>query len=943
MKSSSHLPTSNQRRRSHPLVVAAVLMACSALPAHATPEKAAKFYEDALQKYEKGDVAGAIIQLKNTLTEDKKMLAAQLLLGKVLLANGELKGAEAAFEEALNQGVSRSEVAVPMGQLYLQLGEPKKLLDTINTTGLPPSVQAEVLTLRGSAYVMSASPAQAAKAFADARALDPKSPAPLVAEAPMLLRMGERDKAKALVLKATEVAPDNAGAWFAQGTILQGLGDSKGALAAQEKALALNPKHVDARVSRATLLLMLNREKDAEQELATLKGWGVVEPRASYLRGMLAAKHGDAAASSAAYREAAGLIDSISPGALAGNEPMLMAGALSHRALGNVSKSREYLETLVARNGRHFTAQGMLAAIYVDTKDFGRALPLLEGLQRVSPDDPHTLFLLGTVQMARKRYALASELFEKAAARSGSVDAIRELGFSQLGQGQDKTGIANIEKAFASNNSDARAGVQLAMIYMKQNQPAKALQTVDVMLKRDPGNLALLNFQGNIKGRAGDKRGAREAFQQVLAKDPNFRAAGVNLSWLDMEEKRFDDARARLGQMLKTNKDDPDVLFQMGVLELRADRPDEALRHWLRADEVQRTNPTPGLSVIDLYARQQQNDKALAAAKLLSSKYQDNLIVQLALARAYTSVGEFPAARQALQEATRMAEFDASRQVLIGRMQLEARNPDGAAYNVQKALQSQADDLGALALQVEVESSRGDMPKAEAAMKVLTAKHPGSVPALVLAANYAMAKGQYATAVTNYQAVMDREPTTGVAILSARAQLAAGDNAKAVSGLTGWMAKHPSDRVALKALAEVQFAAGQQDAAKKTYTQLLASEPNDAATLSAYAVLLQRLGDASAVGTAEKAVKLAPGAAQYVDTLGWILVQRGDTENGIRYLRDARLRSPGSVETRYHLAFALAKAGRKPEAKTELASALSANPKMSGNPDVKRLMTDLGL
>lgn len=940
---SSPKPLKSNEWPNRKLLMAAVLIACSAMPAHATPEKASKFYEDALQKYEKGDVPGAIIQLKNTLVEDKNMLAAQLLLGKVLLMNGELKGAEAAFEEALNQGVSRTEVAVPMGQLYLKLGEPKKLLDTINITGLPPPMQAEVLTLRGSAYVMSANPAQATKAFADARALDPKSPAPLVAEAPMLLRQGDRDKARALVMKATELAPDNAGAWFAQGTILQGLGDPKGALAAHEKALALNPKHVDARVSRATLLIITNREKEAEQELAALKGWGVVEPRASYLRGMLAAKHGDAAASSAAYREAAGLIDSVSPGALAGNEPLLMAGALSHRALGNVSKAREYLETLVARNGRHFAAQGMLAAIYVDTKDYGRALPLLEGLQRVSPDDAHTLFLLGTVQMARKRYALASELFEKAAARSGSVDALRELGFSQLGQGQDKSGIANIEKAFASNNSDSRAGVQLAMIYMKQGQPAKALQMVDVMLKRDPGNLALINFQGNIKGRAGDKRGAREAFQQVLTKDPTFRAAGVNLSWLDMEEKRFDDARARLSQMLKSNKDDADVLFQLGVLELRADRPDEALRNWQRADEVQRTNPTPGLSVIDLHARQQQNDKALAAAKLLSSKYQDNLVVQLALARAYTATGEFPAARQALQEATRMAEFDASRQVLIGRMQLEARNPDGAAYNVQKALQSQADDMGALALQVEVESARGDMAKAEAAMKVLTTKYPGSVPAQVMAANYAMSKGQFASAVTNYQAVMDREPSTGVAILMARAQVAAGDSTKAAAGLSGWMVKHPADRVALKALAEVQFAAGQQDAAKKTYTQLLATEPNDAATLSAYAQLLQRLGDASAVAMAEKAVKLSPGAAQYVDTLGWILVQRGELDNGIRHLRDARLRSPGSLETRYHLAFALAKAGRKSEAKTELASALGANAKMAGDPDVKRLMTELGL
>jgi len=379
------------------------------------------------------------------------------------------------------------------------------------------------------------------------------------------------------------------------------------------------------------------------------------------------------------------------------------------------------------------------------------------------------------------------------------------------------------------------------------------------------------------------------------------------------------------------------------VVELRADRPDEALRLWQRADEVQRSNPSPGLAVIDLLSRQKQTDKALSAAKLLASKYTGNLVVQLALARAYTASGEWPAARQSLQEATKLAEFDASKQNLIGRMQLEAGNPDGAAYNAQKALQAQADDLGAMALQVEVESARGDMPKAEAAMKALVAKHPNSATALVLQANLAMARGQFSAAAAHYQAVMDKEPGTPVAILQARALIAAGESAKAVNALSAWVRKQPDDRVAVRALAEVQLSAGQNDAARKSYTQLLAAEPNDPSTLSAYATLLQRLGDPAAVGTAEKAVKIAPGAAQYLDTLGWILVQRGDLEAGLRHLRDARLRSPGSGDIRYHLAYALAKSGRKPEAKTELAAALGGGIRLQVTPEVKQLMAELNL
>ena len=50
--------------------------------------KASKYYEDALVRYEKKDVAGAIIQLKNALQIDKSMLPVQMLLGKALLQTG---------------------------------------------------------------------------------------------------------------------------------------------------------------------------------------------------------------------------------------------------------------------------------------------------------------------------------------------------------------------------------------------------------------------------------------------------------------------------------------------------------------------------------------------------------------------------------------------------------------------------------------------------------------------------------------------------------------------------------------------------------------------------------------------------------------------------------------------------------------------------------------
>ena len=935
------LTSPKARLRPRHLLVAAAL--CCAALAQAAPENAAKFYEDALQRYEKNDLAGAVIQLKNTLQADNKMLAAHLLLGKVLLKSGDLKSAEAAFEEALRQGVSRNEVAIPLGQVYLQLDETRKLLDRITASGLPPAQAAEVLTLRGTAQAMTGNLGAASQSFAEARAADPKAAGPLIAEVPILLRAGERDRARTSAQRATELAPDNASAWYTLGTVAHSIGDLKLAMTAFDKALVVNAKHVDARISRSSLLIALNREKEADQELAQLKAWAVVEPRASYLRGALAARRGDAAAAKTEFSESVGLIDAMPPAVRLSSEPLLMAGALAHRGLGNLEKAREYLEAVLGRNGRHYAAQLLLASILVDSKEYPRALTLLESLQRVTPNEPMVLNMLGTVYMARRQFGPAAELFERAATLDPNGTAIRELGVSQLALGQGKVGIANLEKAFARDNGDLRAGVQLATLYGRMGQTAKAVQTAEVMVKQDPANLAMLNFLGNIKGRVRDTKGAREAFTQVLAKDPAFRPGIINLSWLDIEEGKFDPARARLKQALAAKADDPELLFQLGTLEYRAKRPQEALVHWKRSDELLRNDARPGLAIVELHIGQRQGVAAVAAAKTLVGKYPDNIFVQTALSRAHLANGEVMPARAVLQEATRMAGFDPNLQVTIGRLQIGAGNLDGAAYNAAKALQSRPDDIGALVLQVEVEARRGNTAAMDSAVKTLVAKHPGSVPALLTSANVALSRGQVPAAVAGFRSAMDKEPSTGTAIMLAHSYIASKQIDQAQQVLEGWTKKQPTDRIALRALAEVQLQAGKTDAARKTYQQALALDPEEPSALSAYAALLQRLGDPAAAATAEKAVKLAPGNPEFADVLGWILVQQGKVESGLPHLREARLRDPNNGGVRFHLAYALAKTGRKAEARDELGAMLANQRKGALPPEVAKLKTELGL
>jgi len=451
------------------------------------------------------------------------------------------------------------------------------------------------------------------------------------------------------------------------------------------------------------------------------------------------------------------------------------------------------------------------------------------------------------------------------------------------------------------------------------------------------------NFLGNIQGRVGDKKAARQTFQQILVKDANFRPAAINLSWLDMEEQRYDEARTRLKLWLNREKKDPDLLFQLGVLEVRAGRLAEAQELLQSANELQRNDPRPGLTLIELFLSQQQADKAIATGKTLNAKLPNRPPVVLALGRAYLAAGDKASARTLFQDAGRLADFDANQQVHIGRLQIQAGNLEGAAYSSQKALQADPNDLQALVFQVEIEAHKGDASKLDAALKALNAKHPGSLAAMLANGNVAMLRRQFPAAQSAYRQVLERFPSNQHALLLAQAHMAAGEQDKALSLIEAQSKKSPQDAGLLRTTAELQMQLNKNEAAAKSFVQLLALRPKDVGALNSYAVLLQRMGDAKALSTAEQALQLAPSSAEAVDTLGWVLALQGKYDQALRHLREARLRDPSSGNIRFHLAYALSKSGRKAEAKDELAAALNAPNRPAEVKELGILKQELGL
>jgi putative PEP-CTERM system TPR-repeat lipoprotein len=925
------------------LACAALVFAGTSFPAHATPQKAAEFYQDALRKLERNESRAAAIQLRNALEEDSRLLAAHVLLAQTLLKSGDIRGAEGAFDVALKHGVDRNAIAVPLAQTYLGLGRPDLVIERISASGLTSSLKAEVLALRGVAYAESGRRSLARQSFEEARSADANSIAPFIAEIGVLLQAREYGRATMLAAKVVQIAPRSADAWNMHASVLHATADLHGALEAYDHAIRIEPRHVDARLAHAAVLIDLKRDTAAESDLNFLKDSAPGEPRAAYMRAVLASRKGDERAVLDSLQEVAKFIDALAPRWLASREQLLMLGALANHALGNLEKARSYLDHVLIRNGRHLGAKKLFASICIDLKDYSRARTELELLYKALPDDPQVLYMLGTVHLVQGSYLKATQLLDASARRASTADVNRALGFSLLELGRTELGRATLEKVLDADAADTQTAMRLALLYFREGQPRKALGLAEATLARVPANLTMLNFVGIVKAALGDSTGARAAYAQVLRADPSFRPAALNLAKLDVSEGRLEDGRRRLTTLLTAEQESSEVLLELGLLEQRAGNVTDAVRHLRRAVDSQRRDPRPGLVLIELYLWQHQFDKALSTANQLFGKFPKHMAVRLALGSAHLAGGDVASARAVYQEAAHNAGLDADMRLHIARLQLAAGSADAAYQSAQSAMQARPDDLPALVLLVEIERQRGGAAKAEAALKALALKHPNAVEAVVARGDLALTLNQHAAAVSAYRTAFAREETTGNALNVARAYVAGGEGEKAVAFLQQWAAKRPADVLALKGLSEMQLRTGNLPAAAQNYRRALSLEPRDPTTLNNYANVLHMLNDAGAQALAERALELVPGHPDYADTLGWILIKKGQAEAGMRYLKDARLRSPDNGEVRFHLAYALAHASRTDEAREELKAALSAARRPSDSEDFQRLRKRLGL
>lgn len=903
-----------------PVVLAIAMNGTMAQP---MDPKASRFYEDALTRYEAKDYAGAIIQLKNALQIAPKLLQVHLLLGQALLSTSDVRAAEVALNEALSLGVDRAEVVVPLSQTLLEQGRAKEVVEDprFALSGLPVSTTYDLRMQRAVALADLGDRRAAMREIEAARQVAPERVDSWIAEVSLRIRSGELEAALAAARRAIAMAPGSAQAHYQLGSVHHVRGALKDASKAYDDALARAPEHIDALLARAGIALDMGRLTEAARDVTLLRQAAPRDPRAAYLLAQLSERQGDATAARAALNEVTSLLDPVPEGFLRYKPQLLMLGGLAHHGLGQTEKARPYLEGVVRAQGQVAAAK-LLAQIHLSEGSIDSAVKVLENYLQAVPQDLQAMELLAQSHAKGGRVGRAVQILRAGAERSGEPAVRAALGLMLIRAGDRQQAEAELAAAVKSEPALIEASAALAQLRAASGQLKSALALAESLVRRLPADARLKGLLGSLKAQAGDRAGARKVLGEALTLQPGLASARLELAELDLRDGQLDAARAGVATLLQAQPGHVDAMLLMARIAERKGAVPETLQWYAKAIDVGKGDVRPSLLLVGYHLRRGEAALAVKATAALNVSGSDNPAVLLAAARAYIASGDASSARVTLGRASRVVGYAPEGNLEIALLQLANGQPADAAYSIDKVLRDTPNDLRANALLVDVLLRQGDVDRALGIARGIATREPGRSIGHQLVGNSLRVKGDIAGAVAAYRRAHAVAPETET-LIKLHSALRSGDPRAADALLSGWLRAHPRDVDAWRARADSLAAAGLWPEARVAYQSLLAIAPRDLAALNNLANVLLRLKDPQALAAAERAAAAAPGSVLAMDTLGWALFIAGQKDKALQTLRDARLRSPGNPEVRYHLAAVLADGGRKSEARRELDEALA--------------------
>lgn len=855
-------------------------------PALADTSASGGYVEDAVERLEQHDPKAAIIQLKNALQADPDNLRARQLLGEIYLDQGRFVEAEKELKR-VHKGTPGISNTAALAEALLGQSKAEDVLELIDgVLSDDKDLQQRLVLMRTEALLGLDRSEEAKDALSAELDTNPLDADVNLMDARISMAEGDIDGAQVKIGRALEVDQSSIRGWLLDAQVKSGRGLYQEALSSLDRANGLSPGNSNISIMRAEILIRRAKFEDAERIVTNVLQQSPKHVAANFLLATVLSNKGKLEEADATLRKIADI-------ARDSEEFMLLSGVVK-LGIDQQAQAETHLAKYVARIPDNLAVRRLLAGLQLRRGSPRAAVETLLPVAGVNSTDAISLQLMSSAQL-----------------RKGDLDAARstlrriiELG--QAPSAQQAVTLLSILDTSDEKIPSEQARLDMAHILdlVRNGEGEDARVASQKLADAHPDNPIALNLYGmtQLLGK-GNEQTARKLFEDAIAKDPAYLDAYKNLDRLDIQAAAFERLEQRLQRRIKDGLDIEGAAIQLARLHVGQKRPDQGFKVLSDQAVAQPHSILLRRALLALAIQQGRKDETVKIAEeLLSLGDAGDPLAYSAVADHFFNTGDYEAAVFAYTKLNQAKPDQPRLLIALAQSQYRAGDIEGARASLLHIRSLEPAHMIANNSLVDLDLEAKKPEAALAFTDELEEIAPGQ--AARLKSKILMQNGEPDQALAILERALAATPSSILSreLFKLRRGLALED--EAIAGLRSWIATNPDDIAALDMMGDAHVERRELEAALPYFERAHQLTLNNPVLLNDLSWVRHELGRPGAEELARRAYQMQPTPA-IGDTLGWILVQKGDTEQGLRFLREAHQGLQDNPDIRYHLAYAL--------------------------------------
>ncbi|MFL5256736.1 MAG: XrtA/PEP-CTERM system TPR-repeat protein PrsT [Rhodopila sp.] len=654
-------------------------------PAFPGTAHAADYMANARASLKKGDLKAAQIELRNAVRADPQNAEAHYWLGRVSYELGDPVASQREAIAARERGFDLYQAVPLLAQSLLAQNKFDEVLETLKPDGKDPALDAAILVSRGYAEIGLKRPEDAQKSFAEAEKVAPNAVEPLLADARLAVARADLAKAQAKIDRAIQAQPKSSEALLAKAQLLRLKNDIPGALAVLDALITDQPSIMQARLDRASLEVASGKNEAAQADLDMVLKASPGNVQAIYLRAVMEAQAHN-------YKAADTDLDRITP-YIGRIQRAYYLQAIVKEQLGQLEQAEDAAQKYLGRAPNDLAGYKVLGRIQFAKRRPDLVIETLGKVAESGKGDAEAYDLLGRAYAAASRPAEAIAAFQKAEALApNDVGVQTRLASVRMGMGDVDAAMGDLEHTLTLAPKIPAVGEALFFASLATGDPAKAGAALEKIRAAQGQTEVVGNLEGLYKLAQIDIAGARAIFADLVAKNPDFTPAKINLARVISMMGDRPGAEKILSEILARQPTAQPALTMLSSAYVQSNRLPEATALLERAHRAEPNQTRITVSLGDVYIRANQPQKAL---ELTMKEKGENVTAPNILnlrAAAYLAMGQrkdarltyaeilkqdpsaLAARRQLVALLVEAGEYENARNIITGGLAVSPRN-----------------------------------------------------------------------------------------------------------------------------------------------------------------------------------------------------------------------------------------------------------------------------